>query len=99
MHSLQCAVMVPAIEIVMNGAARRQILGDRAPLASRADDVHRPVDDLADIDTAPVAAWTGRRNQGEEISQGKTLLLPSSAAGFAAGFLPTPPHDDAVALG
>src|SRR4051794_8107988 len=80
-----------------------------------------------------IAAHLLRCRRSEEVSQGKTVFLPSSAAGFtvlvsdwpsgvpfrcrvthhgglisgscssapsfAAGFLPTPPRDDAVALG
>ena len=63
MDAIERAVPAPQVEIIMHRRARRQILGQRPPLASRAQDVHQPVDDLAHIDMALVAAPLGRRDQ------------------------------------
>src|SRR4051794_41675059 len=48
----QRAVTLPAHEVVMHGAARRQVLGQGAPLAARAQDVEHGVEHLAHINPA-----------------------------------------------
>ena len=53
MDAIQRAVPVPQAEVIMHGASGRQILGQRAPLAAGAENVHHAVDHLADSD-APV---------------------------------------------
>jgi len=63
MHSLQGSVVIPAHQIIMDRAAGRQILGDIAPLASRAKDVHQAVHYLSDVDSPLVAARFGGRDQ------------------------------------
>ena len=55
MDAIQRAVPVPQAEVIMHGASGRQILGQRAPLAAGAENVHHAVDHLADSD-APFAA-------------------------------------------
>src|SRR3954454_2373458 len=57
------AVVVPSVEVVVQGAARRQVLGDRGPLAARAQDVHEAVGYLAQVDRPLVAAALGSRDQ------------------------------------
>src|SRR3954447_12990711 len=57
------AVVVPSVEGVVQGAARRQVLGDRGPLAARAQDIHEAVDHLAQVDPPLVAAALGGRDQ------------------------------------
>src|SRR5215203_1075137 len=57
------AVVVPSVEVVVQGAARRQVLGDRGPLAARAQDIHEAVGYLAQVDRPLVAAAFGGRDQ------------------------------------
>src|SRR5439155_19478214 len=68
--------------------ARRQILRNRPPLASRAQDVHDPIHHLAHIDVAPVAPTLGRPDKGADkrpfvvgqvagISQVATVVSPT----------------------
>jgi hypothetical protein len=63
MDAFERAVPSPKIEIVEQRAARRQILRHVAPLATCAQNVHQPVDDLAQIDRALATAALGWRNQ------------------------------------
>ena len=46
MDAIQRAVPVPQAEVIMHGASGRQILGQRAPLAAGAQNVHHAVDHL-----------------------------------------------------
>src|SRR5271154_2593601 len=41
--AIERAVVTPQVEIIVHRAPRRQVLGQRAPLATRAQDVHDPV--------------------------------------------------------
>ena len=59
MDAVQRAVIVPTVEIVVDRAARRQVLRQRRPLTARAEDIHDPVDDLAHIDLAVSPAVLG----------------------------------------
>jgi hypothetical protein len=89
----------------MHRRAWRQILGQRSPLASRAQDVHHPVDDLAHIDMTPVAAPLGRRDQRADQ---RPLVIRQVAriAQFVPVVAPTvvlrphrrPPHIQAASL-
>src|SRR3954447_4305236 len=63
MKTLHRSVVVPPIEIVVDRAARGQVLRDRPPLATRAEPVHQAVDDLAHVARALVAARCRRRDQ------------------------------------
>ena len=63
MDPLQRAVVVPQVEVVVHRGAGRQILGDRPPLATRAQHVHQAVDHRPKIDAAPAPAPLGRRDQ------------------------------------
>ena len=63
MDALQRAVPVPQHEIVVHRGLGRQVLGQRAPLAAGAEQVHHAVDHLADIDAPFAAAGLARRDQ------------------------------------
>ncbi len=63
MQALQRAVVIPQIQVTMNRAPRRQVLRDRAPLASRAQHVHETVDDLPHGNRPLAATPLGRRDQ------------------------------------
>jgi hypothetical protein len=67
MDALQRTVPLPQLQIVMQGAARWQVLRDRPPLASSAEDVHQPVDHLAHVNRALVAAAPGGRDQRHHV--------------------------------
>ena len=56
MDPIQCPVVIPAVKISMDGAAWRQVLRDVAPLATGAEHIHHTVQNLADVDSALVAA-------------------------------------------
>ena len=56
MDAIQRAVPVPQAEVIMHGASGRQILGQRAPLAAGAQNVHHAVDHLADMRTSATDA-------------------------------------------
>ena len=64
---IQRAIPVPQAEVIMHGASRRQVLGQRAPLAAGAHNVHHAVDHLAHLDAAFAAAALGRRDQRLDI--------------------------------
>src|SRR4051794_1610629 len=59
----QCAVIVPATEVVVDRAARWQILRQSRPLAAGTEDIHHPVDHGPDIDRSLVATLLRRWNQ------------------------------------
>jgi hypothetical protein len=63
MDAPQRAVVVPAAEIVVHCAARRQVLWQRGPLAARAQDIHQSVDDLPLDDGSLVPTPLGGRNE------------------------------------
>src|ERR1700749_1713450 len=58
---LQTAVVNPALEVAMQGTARRQVLGHVAPLATGAQHIHHAVQHLANVDVssspAPFSGW------------------------------------------
>jgi hypothetical protein len=54
------SVVLPALEIPVQRASRRQILGDAAPLTTSTEHVHDAVEDLPRIDLATPAATLGR---------------------------------------
>src|SRR6202007_3187626 len=63
MDAIERAVPSPQVKIVVHGAARRQVLRHRSPLATGAQHIHQAIDHLAHIDRALVAAALGWRNQ------------------------------------
>jgi hypothetical protein len=63
MDAIERAVPVPQAEVIMHSAARRQALGQIAPLTAGAQDVHHAVDHLAHVDPSLAAAPLARRNE------------------------------------
>src|SRR3954464_612380 len=63
MKSIQRAIPVPQLEVVMDRAARRQILRQSAPLAARGKQVKDAVHNLPDIHRAMTAGTLFRRDQ------------------------------------
>ena len=63
MDILQRAVGGPKIEIIVERALGRKVLGHIAPLAPRAQHVHDPIHNFAHIDLALAATMFGRGNQ------------------------------------
>ena len=63
MDTPECAVPVPATEIVVHRAAWRQVFRQRRPLAASAQDEHHPVDDIPLGYRSLVATALGRRDQ------------------------------------
>jgi hypothetical protein len=61
LNAFQRSVSGRAIEVVAYRVAGGQVLGNRAPLAARAEDVHQAIDDLAKVDSTFVAVRFGRR--------------------------------------
>lgn len=60
---LQGPVIVPEIEVVMQRALRREILGHISPLTARAENVHDAINAFAFVLHALASATLGRRNQ------------------------------------
>ena len=60
---VQRAVMLPALEVAVDRAARRPFLRDRGPLAARTQYINQPADHLAHVHRALVAAVLGSRDQ------------------------------------
>jgi hypothetical protein len=67
MDILQRAVVSPQVEIIVERALRRKILGRIAPLAPRAQHVHDPIHNFAHIHLALAAPMFGRGNQRPEM--------------------------------
>src|ERR1700686_2416822 len=82
----QCAVVVPTLEIIVQGAAWRQILRDIPPLTASAQNVHDAVEHLADIDLAPASTVLRGRYRGFDACP----LVVRQVAGVAK-FVPVIP--------
>jgi hypothetical protein len=83
MDFLQRSVVVPALEVVMHGATRGQVLRNIAPTAAGAQDIHNAVEHFSDIDFPASASSFGRRDQRFDLSPlgigqvaGVTQLVP-----------------------
>src|ERR1700739_1325468 len=87
MDPIQCPIMVPAAEVVIHGAARRQVFRQRRPLATGAQDVHQPVDDLLYVNRSLVAAPLGWRNQ--RLDEKPLLLSQITGVAQSAAVIPT----------
>ena len=61
--ALQRAVPIPQLEIMVHRAFRRQILGQRLPLAAGPQQVKKAVENLAHVDVPRPAATSCRRNR------------------------------------
>src|SRR5712692_10702251 len=62
MHTLQRAIPCPQIEIVPHRALRRQVFGERLPLAAGPQHIENAVQNLAHVDRALAAAVLSRRD-------------------------------------
>ncbi len=51
MDAIERAVPTPQAEVIVHGASGRQVLGQRAPLAAGAEQVHHAVDHLVHLET------------------------------------------------
>ena len=63
MDILQCAVVGPQVEIVVDRALRRQVLRDRPPLTAGRQNVHEAVHHLTHHHGPLAAAALARRNE------------------------------------
>ena len=63
MDAVERAVPAPQIEIIVDRRARRQVLGDRPPLAAGAQHIHQAVDDFTYVHRPPVAAALPRPDE------------------------------------
>ena len=63
MNVIQRPIIVRSAQIVVNGAAWRQVLGDIAPLATGPEELHQAIHHLADVDRPLVATALGWRDQ------------------------------------
>jgi hypothetical protein len=81
--TIQRPVIIPKVKIFEQRTAWRQVLGDRAPLAARAQDVHQTVHDFTDIDAppapAPLGRWYQRRNMSPFIIRHVTRVAKLAA--------------------
>ena len=68
MNAVERAVPTPQIKVVVQRRARRQVFGDRSPLAAGAQDVHQSVDDRAQVHRPLVAPALGGRNARRDQS-------------------------------
>src|SRR5215217_2556264 len=59
----QRPVPVPQVEVLPDGAARRQVLRQRLPLAPRPEHIKDRVEDLANVHRSRAAAALGRTDQ------------------------------------
>jgi len=105
--ALQRAVPIPQHEVRMRCALRRQILGQRLPLATRREHVENCVENLANIDLAPTTAalgrWDHRLSQRpfsiRQIARISQTMPLSGAAMFRFPHLGTPLDDSGAAQG
>ena len=63
MDAIERVVPAPEVEIIIHGALGRKVFGKRGPLATGAQNIHQPVDDLAHDDSSLAAAALARRDQ------------------------------------
>src|SRR5215472_1928527 len=92
--AIESAVATPQYKIVMYRALRRKVLGQGAPLTTRAQDVHDPVHHLPDINRSFVAAALGARDQRRDmrpflVRQITRITQPAAVVTFA---IPWRPH-------
>src|ERR1700761_919422 len=87
------AVVLPATKVVIDRAARRQVLRDRPPLTAGAEHIHQAVDHLALVHCALVAAALGPRDlrfDQPPFFVGQIARIPQSAAVVASTVLNSP---------
>ena len=87
------AVVLPAAKVEVDGAAGRQVLRDRPPLATRAEHIHQTVQDFAQVHGALVPAPHGARvfRPGQRpLVIGQVTGVAKLAAVVAGAVLNTP---------
>src|SRR3954454_5143867 len=90
------AVVVPSVEVVVQGAARRQVLGDRGPLAACAQDVHETPDGSAGRRRNPLAVGAGRRAQQSARAGPRAAVLAPNGQRPVPEWRAPRPHAPAV---
>lgn len=60
---LQCAIVVPANQVAVQGAAGWKVLGNISPLAASTEHIHDAIDEIAVIMPPIEPAMLGRRYQ------------------------------------
>ena len=99
MNILQRAVVAPQAKIVVHRAAWRQVLGDIAPRASAAQDIHHAVHHLAHVDATLATATLGGGYQRLDILPfrvrqiARIAQLVAVVAGAVFGSPHTAPHE------
>ena len=63
MDAIQRPIVVPQDEVAMDRAAGRKILGNGAPLAAGAQNIHQAIDHFPHVDGSLAAAPLRRRDQ------------------------------------
>src|SRR5262249_2106377 len=86
--AIESAVATPKYKIVMYRALWRKVLGQCAPLTTRAQDVHDPVHHLPDINRSFVAARLDGRDQRRDmrpflVRQITRISQPAAVVTFA----------------
>ena len=63
MNTIEHAVALPPNKVVVDRAARREILWKVTPLAAATEDIHHPVHDRAHVGSPLAAAWLDWRSE------------------------------------
>src|SRR5262249_25558326 len=87
--AIESAVATPKYKIVMYRALWRKVLGQCAPLTTRAQDVHDPVHHLPNTNRSFVAARLGGRDQRRDmrpflVRQITRISQPAAVVTFAS---------------
>lgn len=92
---MRSSIVGPQVEIVEQRAARRQILRDRTPPASRTQNIHDAVHHFPHIHVPPVAAAFGRWNQSFDVRPlvvSQVTRIPQMAAVITLAVHGDPPR-------
>src|SRR4051794_9952872 len=93
MDARQRAIVLPALEVVVDRAAWGQVFGQLCPLAARAQDIHHPVDDRSHVHGSLVAAplgWRDRPSNQRPFLVGQVARVTQFAAVIATAVLVRP---------
>src|SRR4051812_1277312 len=81
-NALERSVPIPQVEVLPDGAARRQVLRQRLPLAPRPEHIDDPVEDLTNVHRSRAAAALGRTDQRSDqrpFRVRQITLIPQAA--------------------
>src|SRR4051794_12422710 len=81
-NALERSVPIPQVEVLPDGAARRQVLRQRLPLAPRPEHIEDPVEDLTNVHRSRAAAALGRTDQRSDqrpFGVRQITLIPQAA--------------------